>query len=154
MNDLQKKGEIAQDQALIHLSEHKVSLKQDEKNLHRELEVFYRQADLAPPTIKEVMAKFSSYPQDLVKEVLAIMVRDEALTKVTEDLYFYKPAVEGLKEKLVAVLVRKEEIDTPAFKDLTGLSRKFTIPLLEYFDKTKVTIRVGDKRILREKQNQ
>jgi selenocysteine-specific elongation factor len=42
----------------------------------------------------------------------------------------------------------------PVFKDLTGLSRKFSIPLLEYFDRIKVTIRVGDKRILREKQNQ
>jgi selenocysteine-specific elongation factor len=82
------------------------------------------------------------------------MVRDDALAKVTEDLYFYKPAMDNLKEKLVALLVKEGEIDTPAFKDLTGLSRKFSIPLLEFFDKTKVTIRVGDKRILREKQNQ
>jgi selenocysteine-specific elongation factor len=62
--------------------------------------------------------------------------------------------MESLKQKLVALLVKESEIDTPAFKDLTGLSRKFSIPLLEYFDKTKVTIRVGDKRILREKLNQ
>jgi selenocysteine-specific elongation factor len=82
------------------------------------------------------------------------MIRDNELTKVSEDLYFHKPAIENLKEKLVSVLVSKGEIDTPAFKDITGLSRKFTIPLLEYFDKTKVTIRVGDKRILREKRNQ
>ncbi len=154
LNDLQKKGEIAQDQALIHLSEHKVSLKEDEKILRRELESFYQEADLAPPTIKEVMAKFARYPQPLLKEVMAIMVRDDALTKATEDLYFYKPSMEKLKEKLVALLVRQGEIDTPAFKEMTGLSRKFSIPLLEYFDKTKVTIRVGDKRILREKQNQ
>jgi len=154
LNDLQKKGEIAQDQALIHLSEHKVSLKEDEKILRRELESFYKEADLAPPTIKEVMAKFARYPQPLLKEVMAIMVRDDALTKATEDLYFYKPSMEKLKEKLVALLVRQGEIDTPAFKEMTGLSRKFSIPLLEYFDKTKVTIRVGDKRILREKQNQ
>ena len=154
LTDLQKKGEITQDQALIRLSDHKVSLKEDEKNLRRELEDFYKQADLAPPTIKEVMAEFSRYRQDLIKEVLAIMVRDEALTKATEDLYFYKPAMESLKEKLVALLVQEGEIDTPGFKDMTGLSRKFSIPLLEYFDKTKVTIRVGDKRILREKQNQ
>ncbi|MGB5687453.1 MAG: SelB C-terminal domain-containing protein [Candidatus Electrothrix sp.] len=40
-------------------------------------------------------------------------------------------------------------MDAPGFKDLTGLSRKFSIPLLEYFDKIKLTIRVGDKRILR-----
>jgi selenocysteine-specific elongation factor len=154
LNDLQKKGEIAQDQALIHLSEHKVSLKEDEKILRRELEAFYKEAALAPPTIKEVMAKFARYPQPLLKEVMAIMVRDDALTKATEDLYFYKPSMEKLKEKLVALLVRQGEIDTPAFKEMTGLSRKFSIPLLEYFDKTKVTIRVGDKRILREKQNQ
>jgi selenocysteine-specific elongation factor len=144
-----KKGEIGQDQALIRLTGHKVSLKEDEKNLRKELETFYRQADLAPPTIKEVMAKFNSYRQDLLKEVLAIMVRDNALAKVSEDLYFYKPALENLKEKLVTLLVSQGEIDTPAFKDMTGLSRKFSIPLLEYFDKTKVTIRVGDKRILR-----
>jgi selenocysteine-specific elongation factor len=153
LNDRQKKGEITQDQALIRMSSHKVSLKEDEKNLRRELEAFYKAADLAPPTIKEVMAKFSKYPQDLLKEVLAILVRDDALAKVTEDLYFYKPCLGSLKEKLVTLLVNKGEIDTPAFKDLTGLSRKFSIPLLEYFDKTKVTIRVGDKRILREKQN-
>jgi selenocysteine-specific elongation factor len=139
---------------LIRLPEHKVSLKEDEQMLRRELETFYRQADLAPPTIKEVMANFSKYPQQSLKEVLAILVQDDVLSKVTEDLYFYKPAMENLKEELVALLVKDGEIDTPAFKELTGLSRKFSIPLLEYFDKTKVTIRVGDKRILREKQNQ
>jgi selenocysteine-specific elongation factor len=62
--------------------------------------------------------------------------------------------MENLKEKLVSLLVKEGEVDMPAFKDLTGLSRKFSIPLLEYFDKIKVTMRVGDKRILREKQNQ
>jgi selenocysteine-specific elongation factor len=62
--------------------------------------------------------------------------------------------MENLKEKLVSLLEKEGEVDMPAFKDLTGLSRKFSIPLLEYFDKIKVTMRVGDKRILREKQNQ
>jgi selenocysteine-specific elongation factor len=154
LNDLQKRGGIVQDQALIRLSDHTVSLKEDEKILRRELEAFYKQAGLAPPTIKEAMSHFNKYPQHLLKEVLAILVRDDVLCKVTEDLYFYKPAMEKIKERLVAVLVKEGEIDTPAFKELSGLSRKFSIPLLEYFDKTKVTMRVGDKRILREKQNQ
>jgi len=154
LNNLQKKGKIDQDQALIRLSGHKVSLKEDEKTLRTELETFYKQALLAPPTIKEVIAKFNKYPQNLLKEVLAIMVRDDVLTKATEDLYFYKPSMESLKDTLIALLVKEGEIDMPAFKDLTGLSRKFSIPLLEYFDKTKITIRVGDKRILRERQNQ
>ena len=82
------------------------------------------------------------------------MTDDDQLIKISEDLYFYKPSMDTLKEKLVAHLIKKGEVDMPAFKDLTGLSRKFSIPLLEYFDRIKVTIRVGDKRILREKQNQ
>ena len=154
LNDLQKKEKIAQDGPLIRLALHRVSLKDEEKTLRRELEAFYLQADLAPPTIKEVMAKFTSYPAHLLKEVLAIMVRDGFLAKATEELYFHKPALDNLKEKLVDHLVKAGEIDMPAFKDMTGLSRKFSIPLLEYFDKTRVTMRVGDKRILREKQYQ
>ena len=40
-------------------------------------------------------------------------------------------------------------IDVPKFKDIAGVSRKFAIPLLEYFDREKVTLRVGDKRVIR-----
>jgi selenocysteine-specific elongation factor len=154
LNDLQKKGTISQDQALIRMTGHQVSLKDEEKTLRRELETFYRQADLAPPTIKEVKIKFIKYPDHLLKEVLSLMTDDDQLVKISEDLYFYKPAMDTLKKKLVTLLVKEGEVDMPAFKDLTGLSRKFSIPLLEYFDRIKVTIRVGDKRILREKQNQ
>ena len=154
LNDLQKKKKIDHDGPLVRLADHRISLKDEEKKLRRELELFYQQADLAPPTIKEVMAKFSRYPTPLLKEVLAIMVRDGFLAKATEDLYFHAPSLDNLKRKLVDHLLKHAEIDMPAFKDLTGLSRKFTIPLLEYFDKTRVTMRVGDKRILREKQHQ
>ena len=154
LNNLQKKGTIVQDQALIRMTDHQVSLKDEEKTFRKELELFFKQAGLAPPTIKEVKAKFSKYPNHLLKEVLVIMERESELVKVTEDLYFHKPALEKIKETLISLLAKKGEIDTPAFKDLTGLSRKFSIPLLEYFDKIKVTMRVGDKRILREKQNQ
>ncbi|MBW2466984.1 MAG: selenocysteine-specific translation elongation factor [Deltaproteobacteria bacterium] len=154
LNDLQKKKVIVQDQALIRMADHRISMKDEEVNLRRELEVFYNQAGLAPPTLKEVMAKFGRYQHQLLKEVLTIMMNENQLVKVSEDLYFYKPAVENLKEKLVALLAKENEIDMPKFKDLTGLSRKFSVPLLEYFDRIKVTIRVGDKRILRERQNQ
>ena len=81
------------------------------------------------------------------------MVSDNLLVKVKEDLYFHAPPLTDLQTKLTGFLAEKGEIDTPAFKEMTGLSRKFTIPLLEYFDRIKVTIRVGDKRIPREKKN-
>ena len=78
----------------------------------------------------------------------------EGLVKVgavlrVKGLHFDPRAVGALKEKLVAYLEKRGEITVPEFKELTGLSRKYIIPLLEYFDLAKVTLRVGDKRVLR-----
>jgi selenocysteine-specific elongation factor len=56
-----------------------------------------------------------------------------------------------IKTRLGAFLKENERITTPEFKGLTGLSRKYLIPLLEYFDTTLFTMRVGDERILRKR---
>jgi selenocysteine-specific elongation factor len=76
------------------------------------------------------------------------LVRAGAVVRVKE-LYFDPPSFEAVKGKLVSFLAKHGEISVPEFKELTGLSRKFIIPLLEHFDLTKVTLRVGDKRVLR-----
>jgi selenocysteine-specific elongation factor len=86
---------------------------------------------------------------DKVKDVLMVLVEEEILIKTKDDLYFDKEAVNDLKNKLVGFLEANEEISTSQFKDLTGASRKYVIPLIEYFDSQKVTIRVGDMRRLR-----
>ena len=57
-----------------------------------------------------------------------------------------------MQDKITAFIEKEGDIDAPRFKNLTGLTRKFSIPLLEYFDRVKVTIRVGDIRILRKKR--
>ncbi len=76
------------------------------------------------------------------------LVRAGALVRVKE-LYFDPPSFEAVKGKLVSFLAKSGEITVPEFKELTGLTRKYIIPLLEHFDLTKVTLRVGDKRVLR-----
>jgi selenocysteine-specific elongation factor len=70
---------------------------------------------------------------------------------VKEDLYFHKKVLEDLKNQLISFLKKEGEITTPQFKTMTGASRKYTIPLIEYFDKSQLTVRVGDTRILRKK---
>ena len=79
------------------------------------------------------------------------MVEDGQLIKVKEDLYFHRPAIEDLKARLVGFLKENGTITTPQFKDMTGASRKYVIPLIEHFDATNVTIRVGDIRKLRKR---
>ena len=73
------------------------------------------------------------------------------MVKVKENLWFHREALETLKSNLVEFLKTNGEITTTQFKELTQVSRKYAIPLMEYFDQLKLTIRVGEKRVLREK---
>ncbi|MBC8316699.1 MAG: selenocysteine-specific translation elongation factor [Desulfobulbaceae bacterium] len=152
LNDLTRKGRIAQEEGVIRLAEHQVSLKADEKVLRKDMEKLFSDAGLTAPTIKEVLSRFSDAPKQLVRDVLSVLVKENLVTKVTDDLYFSTSSLMKLESDLIGFLEKEGEIDAPRFKDLTGLTRKFSIPLLEYFDKIKLTLRVGDKRILRKKK--
>ena len=91
-----------------------------------------------------------SLPLNQIQPLLRVLVNQGSLAKVKEDLYFHREALAPLKVKLVDFLKKNGEISIPQFKDLTQASRKFTIPLLEYFDTNRVTVRVGEARRLRE----
>lgn len=149
--DQSKKNQVAVDESLIRLATHEVSLKEDAQSLRQEMTEYYRKAGLNTPTVKELVEHFSGNSASLVREVLAVLVREQLIVKVSEDLYFHADVLAELEQRLVAFIKKEGEIDAPRFKDLTGLTRKFSIPLLEHFDKVKVTIRVGDKRVLRER---
>jgi selenocysteine-specific elongation factor len=103
---------------------------------------------LAPPTLAEV-GRMLALPVEQVAALIQGPLADRTLVKVSEELCFHASAIAGLKERLLAHLSEHREITTQQFKELVGGSRKFVIPLSEYFDREKVTLRVGDKRVLR-----
>ncbi len=78
-----------------------------------------------------------------------LLVDEGFLLKVKEDLYFHAEAVNELKKRLIDYLKSHGEMTTPQFKEIALVSRKYLIPLIEYFDSTNVTLRVGDSRKLR-----
>lgn len=149
--ELSKKGVIVQEEGIVRLAGHQVFLQADEKEIREKMERLFVAAGLNAPTMKEVQGAFPDVPQSLVMEVLSLLVKDGLVAKVTNDFYFYTRTLDELQKRLVEYLQKEGDIDAPRFKDLTGLTRKFSIPLLEYFDKIKLTLRVGDKRILRSK---
>lgn len=151
LQQLTRKDEVVLEAGVVRLAEHQVSLQADERKLRQDIEDLFRSAGLATPTIKEVLAKYADIPADLVRQVVSLLVKDGILTKVTAELYFFSSTLNDLQVKLVEYLQEEGEIDAPRFKDMTGLTRKFSIPLLEYFDSIKLTLRVGDCRILRKK---
>ncbi|MFH1217325.1 MAG: selenocysteine-specific translation elongation factor [Pseudomonadota bacterium] len=151
LGDLSRKGAIVLEEGVVRLAGHKVSLQADEKAIREKMEKLFADAGLSTLTMKEVYDAFADVPQSLVMEVLSLLVKEGQLTKVTNDFYFPSSALDALQAQLLDYMKKEGEIDAPRFKELTGLTRKFSIPLLEYFDKIKLTLRVGDKRILRSK---
>jgi selenocysteine-specific elongation factor len=111
---------------------------------------FLQEGGIEPPTLKEIMERFRC-DEKTARTNLALLVRSGSISRISNDLFYASPALDGLREKLVTLLREKGEIIPTDFRELTGLSRKFLIPLLEYFDSEKVTIRVGDKRVARRK---
>jgi selenocysteine-specific elongation factor len=105
-------------------------------------------AGLTPPWLSELPALVHATPAE-VAAVLKLLVAEGAAVRVSAELYFDVGAVHALRERLVAHLRARREITTQEFKDLVGATRKHVIPLAEYFDREKVTLRVGDKRVLR-----
>jgi selenocysteine-specific elongation factor len=83
------------------------------------------------------------------EKLLQILLRDKSLVRVSPELIFHHRALTGLKEQLAKYKKAKgERISVPGFKDLTGITRKYAIPLLEYLDRERVTRRAGDERVI------
>ncbi len=148
INQKIKDGTIVQDNEVIRMTDHRVTLAQDQKKIREKIEEIYLKKAFQPPYFKELKDEF---PNEKPEEILGVMVKDGLLIKVKEDLYFHSRKIEELKKTLIEFLNKNKEIGAPQFKEMTGASRKYSIPLLEYFDREQVTVRVGDNRVLRKK---
>jgi len=148
LNQMVREQEIAQEENTVRLTSHTVSLGSQQADIKNKILETYLQAGLQPPYFKELSRSLDADPKRS-KDILMHLVNEGAIIKVKEELYFHAVTIEKLKKKLVAYLEAQGEINTPQFKEMTGVSRKYVIPLAEYFDSTNLTLRVGDVRRLR-----
>ncbi len=147
LNELIQSKEVVLEKDKLRLPGHQIT-SADEKGLFRRVEEAMSKGGLQPPSPKELSeAWFES--EEEVRAVLEHLVHEGALIKVKGGMYFHKVPFERLKEELIAYLKRNREITTQQFKEITGASRKYVIPLIEYFDQMKLTLRLGEKRVLR-----
>lgn len=103
---------------------------------------------LTPPGLKELSTETGKKEKDL-RDILNRLSFERKVVKIKGDMYFHRDAIEDLKQKATSYLTAKKEMTPSDFKSVVDVSRKYMIPLLEYLDEIKLTIRVGDKRILR-----
>lgn len=129
----------------LHLTSHKIALKQDEADAIAKIESAFQAAGLAVPSTAEVLAR-SGVEAARAKTLLQILLRDKKLIRVSDELVFHASAIATLKAMLDAH--KSQRFAVPEFKDWTGISRKYAIPLLEFLDRERITRRDGDTRIV------
>jgi selenocysteine-specific elongation factor len=139
----EKKLEVGGEQA--RLPGRGVVMKDEETEAKKQIEDAFSSAGLEVPYLKDVLAKL---PIDKARaqKIVTLLLRDRVLIKVSDDLVFHRSTLDELRKRLLAFKTKSASIDVAGFKDLTGVTRKYAIPLLEYFDRERVTRRVGDKR--------
>jgi selenocysteine-specific elongation factor len=144
---LAAQGRIDVQGETVRLAGRKIQLTPEEQAAKDQISAAFEKAGLAVPTPPEVLAKLH-IDRLRAEKLLQILVRENALCKVTEDLIFHRSALRRLKELLQKRKAQSNRINVALFKEITGLSRKYAIPLLEYLDRERVTRREGDERII------
>ncbi|MDR3701707.1 MAG: selenocysteine-specific translation elongation factor [Candidatus Sulfopaludibacter sp.] len=124
---------------------HTLVLRQDEEEARGSIERAFEQAGLAAPAMAEVLAKSGVEPKR-ARSLLEILLREKRLVRVNEELVFHRAAIEELRRMLAPR--RGTRFQVGAFKEWTGISRKYAIPLLEFLDREHVTRREGDERLV------
>ena len=141
----EKKLEIAGE--LVHLPGRGVVMKDEEAESKKIIEQAFASAGLKVPSLKEVLAGLK-VDKIRAQKIVTLLLRDKVLIKISDELVFHQSALTDLRRKIAALKTTTPKIDVARFKDMTGVSRKYAIPLLEYLDRERVTRRVGDERVI------
>ena len=138
------RGLVAEAEAVRSRS-HNVVLKEDEEHARAAIEHAFERAGLATPAVPEVLAQ-SGVETARARSLLEILLRERRLVRISGDLVFHRSALDGLRQLLASR--RATRFNVATFKDWTGISRKYAIPLLEYLDREHVTRREGEERLV------
>ena len=139
----ERKIEVVGD--VVRLPGHGVVMKDEEAESKKKIEEAFAMAGLKVPALHEVIAGLK-VDKIRAQKIVTLLLRDKMLVKLSDELVFHRSALEELRRLVAAQKLKSPKMDVAKFKELTGVSRKYAIPLLEYLDRERVTRRVGDLR--------
>jgi len=139
---------IVRDGNFLRLPEHRINLSDKEKALTEKINAILAKSPMTPPELKQI-EKVLGMGRAKLMEVIRVMEREKSIVRVATDLYYLPECVDKVRGLLYKYLSDNNEITAANFRDLLGSSRKYTIALLEHFDREGITLRVGDARRLK-----
>jgi selenocysteine-specific elongation factor len=144
---LSAQGKVDAPGETVMLAGRALRLTPEEANARDQISRAFEKAGLAVPSAAEVLATLR-VDRSRAEKILQILLKDKVLVRVAEGLIFHQAALEKLLETVRQRKAQTDRINVASFKEMTGLSRKYVIPLLEYLDRIRVTRRQGDERII------
>jgi selenocysteine-specific elongation factor len=147
---LVKAGQVLLEGDILRLPGHMVSLASDQSGLRTLMESTYVQAGFMPPTTKAFLEE-NNLPAKDAAQMFRLLLEEGVLVKISEEFYYARTAMDDVIGRVRSFFESNQEMGPQDFRDLTNLTRKFAIPVLEYLDKEKITMRIGDKRQLRKR---
>jgi len=132
---------------LVRLAGREIQLSAEEIAAKERISRAFEQAGLTVPPAADVLAQL---PVDRARaqKILQILLRERTLVKVSEGLLFHRAALDRLRSLLSQRKAKSDRLEVATFKEMTGVTRKYAIPLLEYLDRERITRRVGDVRVI------
>lgn len=149
LEELVTERKILREKELYTLPEFQIKSTEYE-NLKKQIELKFLKENLTPRDYDEIINEFGNLYK-AAEEVLKVLVREGVLVKVSEKIIYHKKILEEVERKVKEYFKNHSELTVSDFRKLMGegVSRKYLIPLLEYLDKQKITLRIGDKRVPR-----
>jgi selenocysteine-specific elongation factor len=145
---LKADGRVVEHKGRFALAEHRATFRDEDVESIETIESLYREQTFAPPSAEDVATR-TGLPLREVQRVLRILREHEQLVQVSEGMLFHREAVERARKLLVDYIRKEGRLESVRFKYLLDTTRKFALPLLDYFDRVGVTRRDGNTRYLR-----
>jgi selenocysteine-specific elongation factor len=147
LQDLQSRGKVQVNGDSVKLGGREVQLSPEESVAKDQIKTAFERAGLSAPGISEVLGQLR-IDRGRAEKLLQLLFKEKTLVKISEDVILPQLALKQLRAMLAQQKLKKNRINVTAFKDLTGLTRKHAIPLLEYLDRERITRREGDERVI------
>jgi selenocysteine-specific elongation factor len=147
LSTMVEKKELEVAGELVRLPGRGVVMKDEEAESKKIIEQAFASAGLKVPALQDVLAGLK-VDKVRAQKIVTLLLRDKVLIKISDNLVFHQSALQELRRQMAAYKAKSSKIDVGKFKELTGITRKYAIPLLEYLDRERVTRRVGDERVI------
>src|SRR5207237_4739926 len=141
----EKKISVSQD--IVHDFGRKVTLKAEQEQMRATLLERFQSLGLQVSPIDQIIESLK-LDKATARKIVQLMLKENALAKINEELVMHRGVLDKLIADVRALKSKTPKLGVTEFKDLTGISRKYAIPLLEYLDRQRVTRRVGDERMI------